>query len=115
MTGVERYEDFYAIHDHMPGSSRALRVGGTVVFTTGGWQAALREHQKSGPTGINPFILYVDLVLTPPDGPATQALTPVALDELRLEDPSLEYQEVHFKVVGTEDEPPERLDIEHPQ
>jgi hypothetical protein len=64
MAGVMSYEDFYAIHDHMPGADGALRVGGTVVFRTGGWSAQLRLHEKQRPTGINPFILYVDLIIT---------------------------------------------------
>ena len=117
MEGVESYEGFYAIHDHMPGSDRALRVGGTVVFRTGSWAAELRTRESSGNTGINPFILRLDLVITPPPEGAgvTQEITPVDLPEYRLEDPAIDYHEVHFAVVGTDDEPPERLIIQHPE
>jgi hypothetical protein len=117
MAGVMSYEDFYAIHDHMPGADGALRVGGTLVFRTGGWSAQLRLHEKQRPTGINPFILYVDLIITPPPtGSAVpQVLTPVELPELRLENVSLEYQEVQFKVVGADEEPPEKLEVQHPK
>jgi hypothetical protein len=119
MPGVMSYEGFYAIHDDMPGGDRALRVGGTVVFRTGGWSAKLRPHEKKGPTGINPYIFYVDLVLTPPaEGTGvTQALERFDLPELRVEHATLEYQEVHFIVVGSsEEEPrPETLEVEHPE
>lgn len=117
MQGVHEHESFFAICNHMPGADRALRVGGTVVFRTGGWSAKLREHERKEPTGINPFILYLDLVIDPPaEGMAVpEVLTPVELDEFRVEDPALEYQEVHFIVVGTEDEPPERVEVEHPE
>lgn len=117
MAGVESYEGFYAIHDHMPGSDRALRVGGTVIFRTGSWSAELRPHQRSGNTGINPFILYLELVIAPPlEGTGvTQVLTPLELPEYRLYDSPLDYKEVHFMVVGTDDEPPEPLIVQHPE
>jgi len=117
MSGVQDYEGFYAIHNHMPGGDHALRVGGTVVFSTGGWSAALRAHESDGPTGINPFILYLELVLEPP-GESTnvpQALTPVPLEEFKLEQPTLEYREVQFIIVGSDDEAPDRLQVEHPE
>jgi len=117
MEGVISYEGFYAIHDHMPGSDGALRIGGTAVFRTGGWTAELRLHDKRGPTGINPFILYLDLVMAPPpdDQSVTQEVTPFDLPEFRLEDPELEYQEVHVSVVNSEDAPPETLKVQHPE
>ena len=114
-SGVHEYQDFYAICDHMPGATRSLRVGGTVVFRTSGWSARLERHQKAGPTGINPFILYVDLIITPPKGgTVTKALTPVQLDELPINEPELEYLEVQFVVLGADDDAPRPLEVEHP-
>jgi hypothetical protein len=111
---VDHYEDFYASHDHMPGSDRALKVTGTVVFRTGGCTAELREHE--GNPGINPLMLTLDLVLTaPPEGTAVpEVLTPVSV-EWSVDDPPTEYRQVQFKVVGTDDEPPPVIDVEHPQ
>ncbi|HEV2815328.1 MAG TPA: hypothetical protein VGW10_18880 [Solirubrobacteraceae bacterium] len=111
---VDHYEDFYASHDHMPGSSRTMRVKGTVVFARGGATAELREHE--GNPGINPQMLPLDLVLTPPgyDAPTTPALHPVPV-EWSVDDPSIEYRQVQFFVVGTDDEPPPVIDVEHPE
>jgi hypothetical protein len=112
--GVHAYEDFYASHNHMPGSDRALRVTGTVVFVTGGWSCELRETE--GNTGINPEMLSLDLVITPPaDGVAVpEVLTPVQV-EWSIDDPQTEYRQVQFRVVGTDDEPPPVIDVQHPE
>lgn len=114
MQGVHAYEDFYASHDHMPGSSRTMRVTGTVVFATGGWSAKLRATE--GNTGINQAILGLDLVLdAPSEGTGvTEVLTPCPV-EWSADDPSIEYQEVEFRVVGSTDEPPPRLKVVHPE
>lgn len=114
MRAIQTYEDFYASHDHMPGSARTMRVTGTVVFATGGWSAKLCATE--GNTGINPEMLSLDLVLEgPPDaGAVTDVLTrcPVAWS---VDDPPIEYQHVQFRVVGTEDDPPEAIDVDHPE
>ena len=114
MRGVHAYKDFYASHDHMPESDRTLRVSGTVIFVTGGWSASLKRTE--GNTGINAKMLSLDLVLEPPpEGSAvTDALTPCPV-EWTLDDPSIDYEQVDFHIVGTEDEPPPVLDIEHPE
>jgi len=114
MQAVHAYEDFYASHDHMPGSARTMRVSGMVVFATGGWSASLRATE--GNTGVNPKMLSLDLILEGPAGgdPATDVLTPCAV-EWSVDDPSIEYQEIQFHVVGTQDDPPPVLDVEHPQ
>lgn len=111
---VDHYEGFYAGHEHMPGSDHALRSTGTVVFSTGGCSAELKGHE--GNTGINPEILALDLVLTPPpEGTAvTQALTPVPV-EWSAADPEIEYRQVQFRVVGADDEPPPVIDVTHPE
>lgn len=114
MQGVHTYEDFYASHDHMPGSGRTMRVTGTVVFATGGWSAELKATE--GNTGINTAMLSLDLVLTAPaEGTAvTEVLTPCAV-EWTADDPPIEYTEVQFQVVGSEDEPPPPIPVDHPQ
>lgn len=113
MQGVHAYEDFYASHNHMPGSSGALRVTGTVVFRTSGWSCSLRETE--GNTGINPMMLGLDLILTEPspDTVVTDVLTPCPV-EWSVDDPSIEYEQVQFTVRGSDDEPPPILDVEHP-
>jgi len=114
MRGVHAYEDFYASHDHMPRSDRTLRVSGTVVFTTSGWSCSLR--QTEGNTGINPTMLSLDLLLTepPPDTPVMDVLTPCPV-EWSVDDPAIEYQQVQFRVRGSEDEPPPTIEVVHPQ
>lgn len=86
-----------------------------MVFRTSGWSAQLRPSDDEGPKGINPFILYVDLVISPPssDTGDSEVLTAIELEELVIENPALEYREVGFNVVGTDDEPPARLTVEH--
>lgn len=110
MQAVESYEDFYARR----GPEGPLVIGGTIIFSTGGWTGGLQAREGEGNTGINPFICFVNLVLTgPPAGTAaTAALTPFELPEFKLERPELEYREVEFKVVGSEDAPPRRLSVE---
>ncbi|MBA3618026.1 MAG: hypothetical protein H0W56_00210 [Acidothermales bacterium] len=114
MSGVHAYKDFYASHDHMPGRNRALRVTGTVVFTTGGWSCNLRRTE--GNTGINPRMLSLDLLLDPPDPAAgvPKVLTPCDI-EWTEDEVSEEYNEVRFRVVGAEEEPPPVIPVEHPQ
>jgi hypothetical protein len=111
---VDHYEKFYASHDHMPGSEHTLRVTGTVVCRTGGCAAKLQEHE--GNAGINPEMLHLDLILTAPqEGSAvTEVLTPVSLD-WSIDDPQIDYGQVQFNVVGTDDKPPPVLDVEHPE
>ncbi len=115
MQGVHAYEDFYASHDHMPGSDRTLRVTGTVVFRTGGWSACLQPTE--GNTAINPQMLSLNLVITPPDEGAvtTDALTPVDV-QWSVDDPQTEYEQVQFRVLGSpDDDPPPVIDVVHPE
>lgn len=118
MPAVHAYKDFYAIHDHMRGPRDGpLRVGGTVVFRHGGWSARLRPHEPKDkePIPFNPKILYLDLVLTPPNGSGTSAITDVELEECGVAVAGYDYDEVHFILVGGQDDvPPDPLDVEHP-
>lgn len=108
------YEDFYAICNHMPGSERTLRIGGKVTVRTGGWSAKLARHE--GPSGINPFMLTLDLVVTKPQDGAPEAIETIEIEEFSVPDPTTEYQEVSFRLVGVgeEDEPPPTVEVEHP-
>ena len=111
MDAVHEYQDFYASHDHMPGSQGTMRVLGVVVFRHGGWQAELRRTE--GNTGINPRMLALDLVLTGPPGASTTALENVPVEWS--EENADEYEQVQFRVVGTTDEPPPVIKVGHPQ
>ena len=110
--GVTSYEGFHASRDD---ASRALSVAGTVVFCTSGWSARLRRHD--GPPGVDPLVLELELVIDPPpaDAMVLQMLTPVDLGPLRVPDPSPGYREIRFRVVGSEDDPPAKLDVRQPQ
>ena len=112
MRGVHEYQDFHASHDHMPGGAKTMRVTGTVVFVTSGWSCNLRERE--GNTGINPQMLSLELVLTPPrEGePVLEVLTPCPV-EWSVDDPAFEYQQVRF-TVNTDDEPPPVIGVDHP-
>lgn len=104
------YQDFYAICDHMPEADRVLRVGGAVICPTTGWSAGLGP--TAGNTGINQFLLQLDLVVTPP-APGTAVedrLTPVQF-EWRESPPAIEYQEVEFHRDDTA--PPPTIKVEH--
>ena len=117
MQGVHAYKDFFASHNHMPGSDRALRVSGTVVFATSGWSCSLCPTE--GNTGINPMMLSLDLLLMePPPGTAvSEVLTPCPV-EWSVVDPAIDYQQVQFRVLtvrASDDEPPPVLEVVHPQ
>jgi hypothetical protein len=114
MQAVSTYEDFHASHNHMPGSDRAMGVTGTVVFRTGGWSCRLEAVE--GNTGINPEMLRLNLILDGPSGSAgeTDVLTPCPV-EWSVPDPAIEYQHVEFRVIGTDDAPPETIPVDHPQ
>jgi hypothetical protein len=106
------YQAFYAVCDHMPGADRVLRVGGTVVAPTGGWTATLEEDDGLPP--VNQLLLKLKLVITEPEGGATDVITPIELDEHRIEDPAIEYDEVEFVFEGPEGiEGPETIKVEH--
>ena len=118
MGGIYEYKGFYAIQPTF-GSDRALRIGGTVVFRNGGWKARL-ERDDSGPIPISPHSPRFSLVVTEPTDGATDQLDEVELKEYRDEKPSHEFYEVTFNVrtpkgSPTDDEPPPRLLVEHPQ
>jgi hypothetical protein len=111
MSAADEYRDFYAICDHMPGKDRVLRVGGTVICPTTGWSARLEPTE--GNTGINQFMLHLDLVVTPPapDTPVIEVRTPESA-EWRQSPPALEYTDVEFH--RSDADPPPTIKVEHP-
>lgn len=115
MPDIDHYEDFYANCDDMPGADRVLRVGGVVVFRTGGYAAELSQHVWDGSPPINPLSLHLDLVVTGPgSGTAVaEVLSPVKVEELVIADPQFEYDEIVFVMVGTEDDPPPPCKVVH--
>ena len=110
--GVHEYQDIRAICNHEPGSEPCplLTVSGTIVFRTTGWRVDVRP--TGGNTGPIPEHLTLDLVLTPPDGPSGDALTPEPF-EFVMDPEGIEYQQVSFRIVGTDDEPPPHVEVQH--
>lgn len=96
MARVLGYKDFYAHCDHMPGKERALRVGGVIECPTGGWSAKLVPHERSGPPGINPLVLELDLVVTEPTGGVPEVLTDIEVEEYKITDPAFDYHDVYI-------------------
>jgi hypothetical protein len=110
MNDTQEYDGFYAICNHQPGGdNRALRVGGKVQCLTKGWSAHFEETQ--GNTGINPFLLHLDLVLVPPDGNVPEVLDWIDIDEWRQAPPVQEYKQVEFH--RSDGDPPPILDVKH--
>ena len=64
-----------AVEDRMPPSPATLRVTGRCTFPTHGYKVRLK---KAIPQGINPAILLLEKVVTPPTGPVIQ--TPQTVD-----------------------------------
>lgn len=114
MADVIEYKDFYANCNHMPGSDRALRVGGTVVCRGGGWTASLRPHERSGPPPISPLTLELDLVLTEPES-GTDALTPIEVEEYKVDDPAHDYNDVYIFGDGEHGDGPGGIAVVHTQ
>lgn len=95
---MELCGEWTAYHDRMPGKPPTLRVDGCCCFPTGGWQAELRDRQQ----GFNPRIRMLDLVVTPPQGPAPDVLTELSV---HWEDQTdSEYDQVHMLVTGDDAE-----------
>lgn len=113
MSGPIEYEGFYAVCNHMPGD-RVLRIGGTVVVPTSDWTVKLDPYKGQPP--VTPFLLELDLTVTPPAGGAEEVITRIELEEVRLENPALEYDEVQFNFSGPDGaEGPGTIKVEHPE
>jgi hypothetical protein len=65
-----------AWHDRMPPGPATLHVTGTCRFPTHGYKVTLKE---AVPQGINPAILLLKKIVTPPSGPVIQIPQDVAV------------------------------------
>src|ERR1043165_2635814 len=83
---------WYAWINKMPGSVHQLYVIGTCVFPTSGWRAHL---ERAVPQGINPKILILRRIVTPPTGIVLPVITrvPVRYEEL----PPVDYDQVEIQ------------------
>jgi hypothetical protein len=89
--------DWTAVHDHMPGKPRTLRVNGTCEMPTTGYEGSLRRIE---PQGINPKDLRLELVITEPSGGVTEVITPLHVE---YEEPTdMEYDTVTIDGYATE-------------
>ena len=66
--------DWTAIHDFMPPGPARLTVKGKCTFPTPGYTVTLK---KKVPQGINPAILLLDKIVTPPSGPRPDVVTTI--------------------------------------
>lgn len=113
---IESYGETTAYCDHMPGPDEPggrLRVTVNGTFRTGGCSATLTETEGNTGTGT---VLKLDLNLQAPEGPAPEVLTPFTVmwpPEGEDPSPGLEYSDVEFRVVGTDDEAPDMVRVEH--
>lgn len=83
---------WYAWINKMPGGSPRLFVIGTCVFPTTGWNVRL---ERAVPQGINPKILILNKIVTPPAGIVLQVITRVAV---RYEEfPPIDYEQVDIQ------------------
>lgn len=93
---MELCGEWTAIHDHMPGEPKTLRVAGQVCCQSGGWRADLT---KSEPQGINQRVLLLDLAAIQDGEVQTDVQTTVDVEYSEATD--AEYDEVTVHVKGT--------------
>jgi len=72
--GTIRCQKWTAIHDFMPPGTPTLRVDGVCFTPTPGYKIKL---VPAVPQGINPLILLLKKVVTPPTGIQPQVITKV--------------------------------------
>jgi hypothetical protein len=84
-----------AWHDFMPGRPPTLYVVGLCTFPTPGYTVVLK---KAFPPGLNPAILILDRVVTPPAGSEPDRLDMV--DVRFAERTSAEYDQVYIRPVA---------------
>jgi hypothetical protein len=68
--------DWTAIHDFMPPGPARLTVTGKCTFPTPGYGAKLA---KKIPQGINPSILLLEKIVTPPTSPQLDVVTTISV------------------------------------
>jgi hypothetical protein len=94
--------DWYASHDHMPGSPKTLYVTGKCTFPTEGYSVELKP---ANPQGINPKIYLLNKIVHKPKDPAADVITTV--DVRYEEDTDTEYEQVQILPDGV------TIDVEH--
>ena len=83
---------WYAWINKMPAAPHLLYVIGTCVFPTSGYRVELR---RAVPQGINPKILILEKIVTPPSGVVLEVITTV---HVRFEEfPPVEYDHVEIR------------------
>ena len=87
--------DWSAWHDFMPGGPPTLYVVGLCTFPTPGYTVVLK---KAFPPGLDPAILILDRVVTPPAGPQPDRIDLV--DVKFAERTSVEYDQVYIRPDG---------------
>lgn len=95
---MELCGDWAAWHDRMPGGPATLHVSGCCCFPTDGWSVEARQ----GRFGINPDIVMLELVVTPPESVAPDVLT--EQDVRWSQETDGHYTQVHVRVLGAEAE-----------
>jgi hypothetical protein len=87
--------DWSAWHDFMPARPPTLYVVGLCTFPTPGYTVVLK---KAFPPGLNPAILILDRVVTPPTDPQPERIDLV--DVRFAERTSTEYDQVYIRPDG---------------
>ena len=72
-----------AIHDFMPPEPARLTVRGECTFPTPGYKVVLK---KAIPQGINPAILLLNKMVTPPTGIEPQIVTTIPVEYYEVTD-----------------------------
>ncbi|HJX83184.1 MAG TPA: hypothetical protein VJ723_02430 [Candidatus Angelobacter sp.] len=84
-------KDWIAIHNFQPIEPPKLRVTGRCTFPTPGFKVTFKHHV---PQGINPLILLLDKIVTPPTGIEPQH---VVTQEVKYEEKtSIRYTDVEI-------------------
>src|SRR5438270_8314924 len=77
MTADVKQKRWIAIHDYMPPGSGLLTVRGACTFPTPGYKVVLK---KAVPQGVNPAVLLLNKVVTPPTGNEPQVETTITAE-----------------------------------
>jgi hypothetical protein len=94
---TEENVGWWAIEDRMPPGPPRLRVVGKLLAPTTGFKATL---EPTVPQGINPRILMLDLLVTPPSGVEPQVITPLSV-RFEKEVKQGEHTSGHIRADGT--------------
>ncbi len=68
--------NWQAVHHRVIGKPQVLEVSGECEFPSSGYKVALR---RAMPQGINPAILVLEKVVTPPAGPSSDVMSKISV------------------------------------